>query len=705
VLLHPARGRALAVLALAVSSLACTTIPKGRASVDAVGFDGVNEVNDSDIEDKIATAATPKFLGLFRGVMYDYEIYDPYVLAQDLERIERYYRTQGYYEAHARVARAEYVAANHVRVTIDVDEGVPVLVGAIYVAGAEGLPADVRRDMARGLGASGLIVGNRFEEAQFTAASSQLQHALERNAYAYAKVERHAEVDLPTHTVRVVFTVIPDRPATLGKVTIVGLGSLPETPVRRALHLGEGKPYSSDDLDAAQQAALDLGVFSSVAVTPQKSDPPPPDRVVPVTVTVSPLPLRTLQVGGGIELDSIKTDIHGRIEWTDQNFLGGLRKFDVDFRPGVVLYPTRLPSMTPPQRFLPEEWTRIEVRQPGVFEPRTGGYLRGAFNIYPLLLTPEVDEAAPVVGYIESRGTVGFDRSIWKFYGNLSYNLQNNIPFPYIPSRPIDPDLQAVLVSYLDLLTTLDFRDDKVRPHKGVLIGNETQFAGLGGDAVDFRVQPQVRVFFPVRRSTLAFRATTGLLFPLNYGTIDAHAPPGEVPPGVDRSAWIHDEQLIFLRGFFSGGPSSNRGYPVFGVGPHGPVPFLTPALAVQQLQNECVIGSITYNAARCALPLGGQTLWEFSTEFRLPITEAFTQATFCDTSDVERAPVTYAFAPHDLHLSCGFGLRYNTPAGPIRLDIAYRIPGFNPVPGDIDYPGDVFGIPIGLAFGIGEAF
>src|SRR5262249_27328604 len=158
---------------------------------------------------------------------------------------------------------------------------------------------------------------------------------------------------------------------------------------------------------------------SSVAVRPERPEPPPPDRAVPLTVEVTPTKLRTLQLGGGVELDVIKTDIHARVGWADQNFLGGFRRFEVDFRPGIVLYPTRLPDVSAPERLLPEERLRLQLRQPGVVEARTGGYVRGEANVYPLLVTPNVDPSEPVVGYREARGAVGVDRTFWKLYTNL----------------------------------------------------------------------------------------------------------------------------------------------------------------------------------------------------------------------------------------------------------------------------------------------
>jgi outer membrane protein insertion porin family/translocation and assembly module TamA len=244
-----------------------------------------------------------------------------------------------------------------------------------------------------------------------------------------------------------------------------------------------------------------------------------------------------------------------------------------------------------------------------------------------------------------------------------------------------------------------------VHPHQGFYAANEIQLAGgvLGGSAEDVRIQPQARAYVPVGHATLAVRASTGLLLPANYADSLQLAPAGEAPSGVDRATWIRDIQLVYFRGFFSGGPSSNRGYPIYGVGPHGPVPFFTPGIAIRQIRTACVPGAAAYDPQRCAIPLGGLTMWEASAELRYPLSTQFEGATFCDASDVQVGRATYRI--DQPHLSCGIGLRYETPAGPIRLDVAYRIPGLNPLPGDPDYPGTVFGIPIGIALGIGEAY
>ncbi|HXN32626.1 MAG TPA: BamA/TamA family outer membrane protein, partial [Polyangiaceae bacterium] len=488
-----------------------------------------------------------------------------------------------------------------------------------------------------------------------------------------------------------------------GKTTVVGIESLPLQPILRALDIDEGERYSATALERAQQAVLDLGVFSAVAITPERSDPPPPDRSVPLTVRVTSTKLRSVRLGGGLELDVIKTDLHLLAGWSDSNLLGGLRRFDVDFRPGVALYPTRIPNFEKPTDFLPEERFRMQLDQPGVIEARTQGYVRGELNVYPLLLTSTPPSGSPVVGYREARVAVGLNRVFWKLYADVGYDLQFNSPFTYIGT--LDADLRTVLISYVDLRTTLDFRDDSIEPHDGLYLSNDLQLAGgpLAGQAEDLRILPEVRAYVPLGRATLALRAMTGLLFPANYGDSLGLAPPGQLPPGVDRATYVRDLQLVYFRGLFSGGPGSNRGYPLYGVGPHGPVPFLLPNIN-QQIASQCVpgLGLATLSGNSCFQPLGGLTMWATSAEVRVPLSSELTEATFCDASDVEVGRAHYELRTH---LSCGVGLRYKTPVGPVRLDVAYRIPGLNPVPGDPDYPGDVAGLPIGVAFGIGEAY
>jgi outer membrane protein insertion porin family/translocation and assembly module TamA len=706
----------------------CAKLPEGRSAIDDVVVRGADEVPASDIEAQIATTASPKFLGLFRGVAYDYEIFDPYVLQRDLARVERYYRARGFYEAHARAGRIRNIKPGHVRVEIVVEEGAPVLNREVRVLGVDGLPVDVQL-AAKRAALRKLREGQPFDEDRFKEAETEVKRALTDRGYAYAKVTSEVYVDLVQHAANSVFTATPEAPAKFGKISIVGLDrdgkenqEIPEAPLLRAIDIQEGDPFSTAAIDAATQALLDLEVFASVEIVPDIPDPPPAEHVVPITVKVEPSRLRQLRLGGGVEFDQIKTDLHLVFGWEDHNLLGGLRDFSVEFKPGVVLYPTRADNLVAPERGLFEERLRLQLKQPGFIEARTNGFVRPSFNVFPLLVnTAETGSAPVVVGYREVKSAVGVDRSFFKvFFASLAYNTQVEDPFTY--KGPLDDTLRTLILSYPELTTQLDFRDDRIHPRKGVFLSNSLQVAGgpFLGHASDVKVEPEVRTYVPItRRVTFATRASLGFLLPFNYGdVVRNHLDPTNDPvTDANRADRVRDIEIVFFRGFFSGGANSNRGFPIRGIAPHGVVPFLNPATAAQQIAQKCVptaSNNFTPDPATCSIPIGGFTLWELSNELRFAVSGPFSAATFCDMSDVSPHPVD--IRPTHLHLSCGLGARYETPVGPIRLDVGYRVQplqvlGFrsedavvksDPVEG---VQPKLFQVPIAIAIGIGEAY
>jgi outer membrane protein insertion porin family/translocation and assembly module TamA len=171
----------------------------------------------------------------------------------------------------------------------------------------------------------------------------------------------------------------------------------------------------------------------------------------------------------------------------------------------------------------------------------------------------------------------------------------------------------------------------------------------------------------------------------------------------------------VYFRGFFSGGPSSNRGYPLRGVAPHGFVSFLNPQTALVQQAANCnpQTNPMASSESACSSPIGGFTQWEASAELRFAVSGPFGAALFCDTGDVSQNVLYQANSVrlNYLHMSCGFGGRYDTPVGPLRLDVGYRIPGLQIVGRDpssnptFGNPPTILGLPIAIAFGLGEAF
>ena len=81
----------------------------------------------------------------------------------------------------------------------------------------------------------------------------------------------------------------------------------------------------------------------------------------------------------------------------------------------------------------------------------------------------------------------------------------------------------------------------------------------------------------------------------------------------------------------------------------------------------------------------------------------------FADASDV--SPEKLRIRLDVPHFSLGFGIRYATPVGPLRVDVGFRVPGQQKIGGPIDplvdgpAPATVLGIPAAVSIGLGEAY
>ena len=122
---------------LTLFCVGCTSVPAGRSAVKSVELTGNDAIDADDLREKIATADSPKFLGFFQGVVYDWNVFDRFVLERDLQRIERYYRARGYYHARVRAGRVFFVANNKVRVDIIIEEGEKMLVARVDLHGLD----------------------------------------------------------------------------------------------------------------------------------------------------------------------------------------------------------------------------------------------------------------------------------------------------------------------------------------------------------------------------------------------------------------------------------------------------------------------------------------------------------------------------------------------------------------------------------------
>ncbi|PKN31247.1 MAG: hypothetical protein CVU63_24930, partial [Deltaproteobacteria bacterium HGW-Deltaproteobacteria-20] len=174
----------------------CSTLASGRQAVDGVDVLENAQVDDDEITEKIATAPSPRFLGIWDGVAFEYEYFDRFVLQQDLARIERFYRSKGYYDARVRAARVIPTGEDgHVRVEIVVREGPPTKVKTIQPVGLTSVPFEHQAAVLDAI-AKGPKIGDRFDETEYEETKDRIRAELLNRGFAWAHVDGRVQVNL-----------------------------------------------------------------------------------------------------------------------------------------------------------------------------------------------------------------------------------------------------------------------------------------------------------------------------------------------------------------------------------------------------------------------------------------------------------------------------------------------------------------------------
>lgn len=745
----------------------CTPNDLNGCVIDELDVIDNRALSKSDIEEKIATSETGgileniPILGALDAISAEEVRFDRFVLERDLSRIERLYRSKGYYEAHVSAGRArrmsnrplvedepqppnqkpakrdalirDQIKHTRVRVEIVVDEGPPTIIDQVDLI-LRDWSASSSPDALKGVtnAKNKLKVGDVFSEDKYEDARKAMQKAMTDAGYAYARAEKSADIDLKTRRAHVRYTIDLGPKCKFGKISIVGLGRIPEWQVRPALGYKEGEEFSTAKLEAGEVALTDFNVFAAISTEPDLPKDGSKPTSVPIRIVVEPAKLGTVKLGGGIEAgDQVAT--RGIIGWQNRNLFGILDSFNIEARPRLVFYPWKLSTLfsQAPYRVIPEITVRAQYSFPFPFEPRTSVFAQAEASIArpKNAETPENPARTDnVLGYQEVAGRWGVQRKFFlsRFLVAPSFNMTFANPFSYNLPQPPE-GLLPLSIRFLELFLEVDLRRgngkwDPVNPRSGAYLATDVQLGGyfMGGNASDVRVKPELRVFVPIsRKVVLAGRIATGLLFSHSYGkSLDRTIPIDEIandcqPPkapcptadpgkDIERRTTARDLQVLQIRGLYSGGPSSNRGYGFNEIAPHRVLD-----------DNGQKLSS--------AVSTGGRTSWEASVELRFPIAGSLGGSYFIDASDV-----TAGFAEYRInhpHVSTGIGMRYETPVGPLRVDLGYRIPGLQ-VAGKRDVgtclklnipctnfivdegdPSELLGLPLALAIAIGNAF
>jgi len=713
-----ARRRCICLLLVLASG--CKTIPEDAYGIDRIRFTGMEKLDPEALEACLATqerdrvtvsfgtrsepeCGVPPFDGkrvsfnLWSKLRKGWPTLDSAVFERDLQRVERWYQARGYYDAAVVSTELDPASAAgddrivvppdgqapceregenegcKLSIAIEVDEGEPVTVSSITVSGHEGFDTGKRDRIEKAIE---LKVGEPFDEAIYDRSKRAIRRQLKEASYACGTVAGRVEIDRESKEAFVELRIEGGPACVLGEVTVTGNGELPGDTILAIANLKTGQTYSSSSLADAQRAIYALGALASVDVTStaRLDENEQCTGIVDVNIAVEPGREIRWGIGAGLQSGTIATltleqdtrisDVHLFGLFEHRNFIGGFRRLRIEDRPKIVALD---PFFRFGRGFIFGNELRVEYRRPAFLEPRTtaGIQFRHDWGPDPYELFRRHD--------FQLRGSLSrpfFDGRLL-LVGALNYDT-----YLVVDEDPRFPTSYQVV--FFDESVIVDLRDDSRTPRKGFFfqVGTQQSPAALKRSWQYIRVTPEVRAYAPLPlSSTLAFRFGIGamFLFARDRGRLDLIGQ--ELGP-----------QNYRLR---SGGPTSHRGF--FGG-------FLGDPGNLDSLNRE---GFDARND-------GGLRRWEAGIEWRLPVTQSFATAFFMDFGDVNRGQ---EFRFNYIRAAAGFGFRYQTPVGPIRLDFGFLIPKWQIV-GEQPPPNayNIFrfingGVPGAIHFTIGEAY
>lgn len=549
---------------------------------------------------------------------------------KDLLRIHVLYQRHGYFDARLASYSVRPSDGDAVRVVFTVEEGEPTRVDSLTVDWLEEVD-DVPTGEAL-MRHLPLREGEIFNEADLHASRDTLESILKNRGYAFAQVLLEYRIRKDEHRARVSYGVAPGDVYYIGDVLVRGYADGGDDDlIRQQLAFRTGDRYDRGDILESQRRIYELALFRRVDIEPQLGSVR--GDTVDVRVSVTPAPTHLVRVGVGYGTEDL---FRARASWLDRNLLGESRQLEVRGlysrleREAAITY--RQPfAFIPDLNYMASAFLRYEV-EPNYTVQRTGGTTRWGYRVNQRTQTR-------FALTVERDEYSSFDK------GTLIPELGRDF---VNPSRLVFADFG---VSY-------DTTDSLFQPTRGYTADLAYQLAipVLSGDYAYQKVSVELTHYRKVHPGWIvAMKLLPGAIF--TYGGDPETGGTGRVP--------------LFQR-LFAGGATSVRGYGRRQLGPK--------------------IDPDEPDAGADPEPIGGNALLETSVELRFPIRGNFRGAAFVDAGNVwsERGE----FSPGDLEYTPGAGIRYRTPVGPVRVDLAHRLSGAE------DYlPGWVFHISIGNAF------
>jgi outer membrane protein insertion porin family len=567
------------------------------------------------------------------------EIFIESQLTSGVEAIKQHYRERGFALVDVKSAVNEIdppsATEGLVRAAIVVTEGPRSTIGEITISGNSSIASGELQPQLN------LSTGAAYYEPSIVRARDALTVEYLNRGFAAVVVRPSPKPNADRTRVDLVFEIQEGPQTIVDQILIVGNVHTDPDVILRELQFRPGQPLGLQDQFESRRRLSALGLFRRVRIS---EVPHGSTNEHDVLVTVEEAPATTIGYGAGVEgAEILRTGADGqaedRFEFAPRGFFdigrsnlfGANRSVNVFTRIGFRRSSTPDPEGDTSRFGFIEYRAGVTYRQPRWF---------GANN---LTVTGIVEQGARTSFNFARRGvSVDVSRRLTAA-ARLSgrYSLSSTRAFDELLDEEdraaIDRLFPRVRLSGFSGAIAHDTRDDQLEPTRGMFLSGEGTVAtrSLGGEVGFMKAYVQAFNFRPMpgaQRVIVATRAAVGLADGFE------RLVPGEPIPIEDLPA---------SERFFAGGDTTIRGFPLDRVGAPNTI-------------------------SATGFPTGGNAILLLNGELRFPVWRDFGGVLFVDGGNVFRRVTELDFG--ELRGSAGFGLRYLSPVGPIRLDLGFNM-------------------------------
>jgi outer membrane protein assembly factor BamA/autotransporter translocation and assembly factor TamB len=624
-----------------------------RFRLTEVRFTGNVKVTEKNLHGVVATTPRSGFGRFISSIFRRPTGITREQISDDVDALTAFYRLEGFSEATV----AEPVvklndAAGTMEVEFPITEGPRTMLASVSTEGVD-------REHHPNVPEPKLTQGEPLSPQLLHEDVVALQTYYANAGHTEVQVTPRVEISEDKTSANVTYVIAEGPHVDVDEVIVRGNTYTDRDVILRRSDLDPGDPFSYTSMLEAQRELYRLGIFQRVEIQPEQAGTSVSDRDVVIQVeegknltltgsvglrlergeqdTVTTADESTPpEGGGGGALGDGGPEIHERVSIAaaHRNLFGTGRYLGLEIVAGRK-----------------EQEAFLTYREP--FISRWDVPLQ--FQIF------QSDDSTRPGTTIEQRGLsieaskVARQRARWSLRyeykisecveGDLCVQLEEDAD----PVESLDPELRNIQISSITPTFFWDTRDDIIDPHRGFFTSASIEYAFPTFSAKSHFLKEYVQGawYLPVSRNTV-FALSGRAGFIQTYGRTDE----GEVLP------------VPLSERFTAGGENTHRAFPLDRLGnlcfdPEEPEDCQPTLFQAIDKNTGLRVGPV--------LPLGGNALFLMNAEYRFPILGAVGGAVFADIGNVFASRIRF----DQLRYGAGVGIRYLSPVGPLRIDVA----------------------------------